>query len=44
LVSHLLDTNVITRVSHAKSLATEALKALKDLVGGANIVAAGLVD
>jgi predicted nucleic acid-binding protein len=44
LVSHLLDTSVITRVSHGKPLVKEALKALKDSVGGANIARCTMTD
>jgi predicted nucleic acid-binding protein len=44
LVSHLLDTSVITRVSHGKPLIKEALKALTDLVGGANIARCAMTD
>jgi predicted nucleic acid-binding protein len=43
-VSHLLDTSVITRVSHGKPLVKEALKALKDSVGGANIARCTMTD
>ena len=43
-MSHLLDTSVITRVSHGKPLIKEALKALKDLVGGANIERCTMTD
>lgn len=43
-MSHLLDTSVITRVSHGKPLVKEALKALKDSVGGANIARCAMTD
>jgi predicted nucleic acid-binding protein len=43
-VSHLLDTSVITRVSHTKPLVKEALKALKDSIGGANIARCTMTD
>lgn len=43
-MSHLLHTSVITRVSHGKPLVKEALKALMDSVGGANIARCAMTD
>ena len=43
-MSHLLDTSVITRVSHAKPDVLIALEALRRNIGGANIARCAMTD
>ena len=43
-MSHLLDTSVVTRVSHAKPDVLDALEALRRYVGGANIARCAMTD
>ena len=43
-MSHLLDTSVVTRVSHAKPGVLVALEALRGNIGGANIARCAMTD
>ena len=43
-MSHLLDTSVVTRLSHAKPAVFTALEALRTNIGGANIARCSMTD